>query len=352
MAQGGICVLKDEKDCNSFFEDTMKAGHYKNNKNAVMEMIGKSSEIIKDLISYGVEFEKDNGKFKYTKEGAHSKARILYHKDITGKEITQKLLNHVKKRKNTKILENTTFIDLISKNNVCYGIVIKNSNGEIQKIYAKNVILACGGIGGNFKNSTNYPHLTGDGIEISKKHNIKLKDLDYIQIHPTTLYSEKKGRRFLISESVRGEGGLLFNGKKERFVNELMPRDYVTEKIFNQMKKDNSKYVWLDMRPIKKRGIILEERFPNIVKKCKEESYNPNEEMIPVVPAQHYLMGGIEINLKGETSMKNLYAVGETSCSGVHGENRLASNSLLETLVFSKNALINIKNKSLKEKGE
>lgn len=352
LAQGGICVLRDEKDFDSFFEDTMKAGHYKNNKDSVREMIEKSPKIIEDLVSYGVCFEKDNDEFKYTREGAHSKSRILYHKDITGKEITRKLLGNVKNRKNTTILENTTLVDLISKDNICYGIVMKDSNGEIQRVYSKNVILACGGIGGNFKNSTNYPHLTGDGIEIAKKHNIRLKNLDYIQVHPTTLYSEEKGRRFLISESVRGEGALLYNANGERFVEELKPRDYVTKKILAQMEKDRSKHVWLDMRPIKKRGISLEERFPNILKKCREEGYDPNKEMIPVVPAQHYFMGGIEVNLNSKTSMENLYAVGETSCNGVHGANRLASNSLLETLVFSKNAVEDIKNKTTLREGE
>lgn len=352
LAQGGICVLRDEKDFDSFFEDTMKAGHYKNNKDSVSKMIETSPKIIEELVSYGVNFEKDNSGFKYTREGAHSKSRILYHKDITGKEITRKLLTNVKNRKNTTILENTILVDLISRDNACYGIVMKDSDGEIQRVYSKNVILACGGIGGNFENSTNYPHLTGDGIEIAKKHDIKLKNLDYIQVHPTTLFSEEKGRRFLISESVRGEGALLYNADGKRFVEELKPRDYVTKKILAQMEKDGSKHVWLDMRPIKKRGINLEERFPNILKKCKEEGYDPNKEMVPVVPAQHYFMGGIEVNLNSKTSMENLYAVGETSCNGVHGANRLASNSLLETLVFSKNALEDIKNKTILREGE
>lgn len=352
LAQGGICVLKDEKDYDSFFQDTMKAGHYKNNRDSVKEMIENSPKIIEDLVSYGVDFKKVNGKFAYTREGAHSKARILYHEDVTGKEITEKLLGNVKKRKNTLILENTTLIDIISKDNVCYGAILKDKNNKIHRVYSENVVLACGGIGGNFENSTNYPHLTGDGIKISEKNNIKLKNLDYIQVHPTTLYSKTKGRRFLISESVRGEGALLYNAQGNRFVDELMPRDYVTKEILAQMEKDNSKHVWLDMRPIKKRGINLEERFPNILKKCKEEGYDPNKELIPVVPAQHYFMGGIEVDLNSKTSMSNLYAVGETSCNGVHGENRLASNSLLETLVFSKNAIRNIENKTLTQEGK
>ncbi|HAS80266.1 MAG TPA: hypothetical protein DCR90_05115 [Fusobacteriaceae bacterium] len=350
LAQGGICVLKDNKDYESFFEDTMKAGHYENNEKSVEEMIKNSTKIIEDLIGYGVDFEKKDGELKYTMEGAHSKARILYHKDITGEEITKKLLEKVKKKENTLILEDTTLIDIISKNNICYGAILKDNRGEIHRVYSKNVILACGGIGGNFENSTNYQHLTGDGIKISKKNNIKLKNLDYIQIHPTTLYSNKKGRRFLISESIRGEGAILYNKNKKRFVNELMPRDYVTKKILDQMEKDNSDHVWLDMRPIKKRGIDLEKRFPNILKRCRKEGYDPNKELIPIVPAQHYFMGGIEVDLNSKTSMKNLYAVGETSCNNVHGANRLASNSLLETLVFSKNAIKDIE-KNIKKEG-
>jgi len=352
LAQGGICVLKDSNDFESFFEDTMKAGHYKNNEESVKEMITNSPKIIEELVSYGVDFEKRNEEFKYTKEGGHSKTRILYHKDITGEEITKKLLENVKKRKNTLILEDTTLMDIISKDNICYGAILKDKNGEIHRVYSKDVILACGGIGGNFENSTNYPHLTGDGVKISEKNNIKLKNLDYIQVHPTTLYSEKKGRRFLISESTRGEGAVLYNKNIDRFVDELMPRDYVTKEILAQMEGDNSKHIWLDMRPIKKRGINLEKRFPNILKRCREEGYDPNKELIPVVPAQHYFMGGIEVDLNSKTSMENLYAVGETSCNGVHGANRLASNSLLETLVFSKNAIKDIENKTLIRKGK
>ena len=352
LAQGGICVLKDNDDYDSFFNDTMNAGHYKNNEKSVKEMIKNSPRIIEELVGYGVDFEKKDGKFRYTMEGGHSKARILHHRDITGKEITQKLIESVKKRKNTLILEDTTLMDIISKDNICYGAILKDENDKIHRVYSKNVILACGGIGGNFENSTNYPHLTGDGIKISEKNNIKLKNLDYIQVHPTTLYSKEKGRRFLISESMRGEGAILYNKNKDRFVDELMPRDFVTKEILSQMDEDNSDHVWLDMRPIKERGINLEERFPNILKRCREEGYDPNKELIPVVPAQHYFMGGIEVDLNSKTSMENLYAVGETSCNGVHGANRLASNSLLETLVFSKNAIKDIENKTLIKKGK
>ena len=349
LAQGGICVLKEKDDFSSFFEDTLKAGHYENNKKSVEVMINSSQDIIRELIDYGVDFNSKDGKLLFTREGAHSKERILYHEDITGEEITSKLLAQVKRRENIEIVEKTSMLDIINNNNSCEGIVIKDSNGEIFNIYSKMVVLATGGIGGIFENSTNFPHLTGDSLGIALKHDIKIKDISYIQIHPTTLYSEKKGRRFLISESVRGEGALLYNQKYERFTDELQPRDVVTKAILEQMKKDGRKSVWLDMRPIMKKGIDIKERFPNIVKRCLEEGYDPEKECIPVVPAQHYFMGGIEVDLKSSTSMKNLYAVGETSCNGVHGANRLASNSLLESLVFSERAALDINERLLKE---
>lgn len=349
LAQGGICVLKEKDDFSSFFEDTLKAGHYENNKKSVEVMINSSQDIIRKLIDYGVDFNSKDGKLLFTREGAHSKERILYHEDITGEEITSKLLAQVKRRENIEIVEKTSMLDIINNNNSCEGIVIKDSNGEIFNIYSKMVVLATGGIGGIFENSTNFPHLTGDSLGIALKHDIKIKDISYIQIHPTTLYSEKKGRRFLISESVRGEGALLYNQKYERFTDELQPRDIVTKAILEQMKKDGGKSVWLDMRPIMKKGIDIKERFPNIVKRCLEEGYDPEKECIPVVPAQHYFMGGIEVDLKSSTSMKNLYAVGETSCNGVHGANRLASNSLLESLVFSERAALDINERLLKE---
>ena len=345
LAQGGICVLRDENDFDSFFEDTMKAGHYKNKKESVETMINNSREIINELIDFGVDFERENGELLYTREGAHAKPRILYHKDITGQEITEKLLVQIKLRKNIEILENTTMIDIITKENSCCGVVLKNQDG-IFAVYAKNIVLATGGIGGVYKNSTNFPHLTGDSLAICKKHSVKLKDVSYVQIHPTSLYSKRPGRRFLVSESVRGEGALLYDKNFERFTEELIPRDKLTQKILAQMEKDGTDFVWLDMREIKKHEIDIEKRFPNIIKRCREEGYEPTKECIPVVPAQHYFMGGVEVDSNSQTSMENLYAVGETSCNGVHGANRLASNSLLESLVFGKIAAFHIISKN------
>ena len=335
LAQGGICVLRDEEDYDSYFEDTMKAGHYENRKESVDIMIRSSREIIQELVSYGVEFEKKDGEFAYTREGAHSKPRILFHEDITGKEITSKLLAQVKKLPNVTLMEYTTMTDIIEQNGKCAGIIAENQEGTLE-IYAENTILASGGIGGRYKHSTNFPHLTGDALDISEKHGIKLEHLDYVQIHPTTLYSTKPGRRFLISESVRGEGAVLYNKKKERFVNELLPRDVVTKAIREEMEKEGTDYVWLSMENIPEEKIL--KHFPNIYRHCLEEGYDVTKECIPVVPAQHYFMGGIWVDSDSRTSMEHLYAVGETSCNGVHGANRLASNSLLESLVFAKRA--------------
>ncbi len=336
LAQGGICVLKEQEDYNHFFEDTMKAGHYENKTDSVHQMIQKSPEVIQDLISLGVDFEKKEGKLLYTKEGAHSAARILYHKDITGQEITRKLIAQVKKRKNIVILEQTEMIDLVCNYNHCFGIIIRTKEGMIRRLDAEYTVLATGGIGGLYKDSTNYPHLTGDSLAVAIRHNIELQQINYIQIHPTTLYSEKPGRRFLISESVRGEGGILFNARKERFVDELLPRDLLTRKINQQMKLEGSSHVWLDISHLGSEKI--KERFPNIYDRCLEEGIDITKECIPVTPAQHYFMGGIAVDLSSKTSMEHLYAIGETSCNGVHGANRLASNSLLESLVFAKEA--------------
>jgi L-aspartate oxidase len=336
LAQGGICVLRDDEDYEGYFEDTMRAGHYENRKESVDIMIRSSQEIIHDLIEYGVNFAKKDGNLAFTREGAHSRPRILFHEDITGKEITSKLLMHVKKRKNVQIHEYTTMTDIIVKNGKCAGILAKTADGEEMKIYAQDTIFASGGIGGRYQHSTNFPHLTGDALDISRKHGIRLEHLDYVQIHPTTLYSSKPGRRFLISESVRGEGAVLYNKDGERFVNELLPRDVVTKAIREQMEKDGTDHVWLSMENIDKNTIL--EHFPNICERCLEEGYDVTKEWIPVVPAQHYFMGGIWVDSDSRTSMEHLYAVGETSCNGVHGANRLASNSLLESLVFAKRA--------------
>ncbi len=336
LAQGGICVLHDPDDYDSFYEDTMRAGHYENKEESVDIMIRSSREVINELVSYGVRFERKGDDFMYTREGAHSKPRILYHQDETGKEITSHLLAEAEKRDNITLIEKYTMVDLICEDNVCYGIIGNNASGEFSSITADYTILATGGIGGLFLHSTNYSHLTGDSLALALKYDIKLKNIDYIQIHPTTLYSKKKGKSFLISESVRGEGGLLYNSKGERFVDELLPRDVVANAIYDEMKKEGSEHVWLSLEKISEDDI--KKHFPNIYKHCLEEGYDLTKEPIPVVPAQHYFMGGIDVDRYSKTSMDRLYAVGETACNGVHGKNRLASNSLLESLVFAARA--------------
>lgn len=340
LAQGGICMLRSEEDFEAYFEDTMRAGHYKNNKASVEMMIRSSREIVEQLIGFGVEFERKDGELMFTREGGHSKPRILFHEDVTGKEITGKLLEQVKKRENITIYEYTEMIDILSRDNQCYGIVVENQQGEVMAMQADFTVFACGGIGGLYRHSTNFSHLTGDGLAIALRHNIQLQDVNFVQIHPTTLYSEKPGRRFLISESVRGEGAVLYNAAGERFVDELLPRDVVTAAIQEQMRKDDRPYVLLSMEHIAKEDILG--HFPNIYQRCLEEGYDVTKECIPVVPGQHYFMGGIQSDLEGRTSMKKLYAVGETSCNGVHGANRLASNSLLESLVFAQRAALDI----------
>ena len=338
LAQGGICMLKDESDYDAYFEDTMRAGHYENNPDSVEVMIRSSQDTIGDLIRYGVNFHREaDGSLSFTREGAHSAKRILFHEDITGKEITGRLLEQAKGRHNITILEHCAMLDIVCRDNNCYGVVAHSKDSGLFIIEAKDTVFACGGIGGLYRHSTNYRQLTGDGVAVALLHGIAVEHINYVQIHPTTLYTEQEGERsFLISESVRGEGAVLYNAQKERFVDELLPRDVLTKKIQEQMQKDGMPYVWLSMEHIPREEITG--HFPNIGGHCKKKGYDVFHECIPVVPAQHYFMGGIKADLSGRTSMEHLYAIGETACNGVHGRNRLASNSLLESLVFAKRA--------------
>ena len=367
LAQGGICVLHDEQDYDSFFEDTMKAGHYENRKESVDIMIRSSRQIIDHLLELGVRFDSNpDGSLQYTREGAHSRPRICFHEDITGKEITTTLQRHVRALPNVTIMEYTTMTDILTEAGTrqdaaerspfgtsadsrtigvaaktdglfyCTGIIAASAKGETLYIHSHDTVMATGGIGGLYEHSTNFPCLTGDALEIAKKHGVELEHTDYVQIHPTSLYSGKPGRSFLITESARGEGAVLLNSKKERFVNELLPRDVVTQAILQEMKKEGTSHVWLSFAAVSEETI--KNHLPHIYEKCLEEGYDITKEPIPVVPAQHYFMGGVHVDSNSETTMKHLYAVGETSCNGVHGRNRLASNSLLESLVFAKRA--------------
>ncbi len=293
LAQGGICVWHKDDDYDSFFEDTLRAGHYENDKTSVDIMIRSSRSVINDLIGYGVDFAKENGKYDYTREGAHSFPRIMYHEDETGKEITSKLLSAVRKLENVTLVEEYTMVDIISDGNECKGIIGHDKDSGFSRIFANYVVFATGGIGGLFEHSTNFRHLTADALAISLKHGIKLRHIDYIQIHPTSLYSKEPGRAFLISESVRGEGAILLNSKGERFVDELLPRDVVANAIYAEMKKEGTKHVWLSFEPIKKEEIM--HHFPNIYKKCLEEGFDITKEPIPVF--RHSITSWAELTL-------------------------------------------------------
>ena len=287
LAQGGMCMLKEEGDYDSYFQDTMRAGHYENDTTSVDIMIRSSRDVVDDLIECGVDFQRDEqGRLAYTREGGHSKNRIVFHKDITGREITSKLLDKVRRLSNVEIYEHTALLDIVSSGNACLGAVIRTQAGKTEVVSARYTVLATGGIGGLFKRSTNYRHLTGDAVAIAIKHGVELKNIDYIQIHPTTLYSpHSSDRSFLISESVRGEGAKLYDKNMKRFVNELLPRDQLTAAIYEQMRKDGTEHVWEDLGtiPIEE----LKSHFPNIVAHCSKMGYDVTKECIPVVPAQH-----------------------------------------------------------------
>ncbi len=342
LAQGGICVLHDEGDYESFFEDTLRAGHYENRLESVDMMIRASRPIIDDLVKRGVRFARTaTGELDYTREGAHSRPRIVYHEDITGEEITTHLLACVRELPNATVLEHTCMTDIIegfdeAGERVCRGVLAQTDSGDTLRIDADATVLATGGVGGLYAHSTNYPCLTGDGCRVAADHGVLLENMDYVQIHPTTLWSKAPGRSFLISESARGEGAILLNAAGERFCDELQPRDVVSANILAQMEKDNTQHVWLSFERVPREEILG--HFTHIYEQCLKEGYDLLREPAPVVPAQHYFMGGIHVNSDSETTMPHLFAAGETCCNGVHGKNRLASNSLLESLVFAQRA--------------
>ena len=344
LAQGGISTSLGIFDEKSYFNDTMKAGNYHNDTEAVKLLIKNSIENINNLVEIGVPFDKDNDNLKYTREGGHSKFRIVHVKDETGKYVTETLLNIVSKKNNITMLENTKLVDLICKDNNCYGGVIEH-NSVVSTVNSKFTILATGGIGGIFNSTTNIEYLTGDGLNISLKNNIEIKDMEYLQLHPTVLYEPKsKGKKLLLSESLRGEGGIILNQNKDEFIDSLLPRDIVSSAILKEIENTpNKPYVYLDMT--KKSKEFLMGRFPFLYNECLKRGFEMDKDLLPIAPAHHYCMGGIKVDLFSRTSMNNLYAVGEASCTGVHGSNRLASNSLLEALVFSKQAAENINSK-------
>jgi L-aspartate oxidase len=334
LAQGGISVARDHNDIDLFINDTLKAGSYKNDVNAIKILAEESIENINALCKMGFDFDRDENGLCYTREGAHSINRIVHYKDKTGKKLEETLLKEIPSKKNITVFENCTMVDILKKDNTCAGALCIREGVQVN-IHAKVTIMAAGGIGGLFKNSTNQKILTADGVAVALKNNIKVKNLDYIQFHPTAFFNnDVHERKFLISESVRGEGGKLINCNGNRFVDELLPRDIVTKYIYEEEKNTNSSNVYLDVTFMNED--FLKNRFPTIYEKCLENGINISKEPIPVSPAQHYFMGGIKVDTFGKTSMENLFSFGECSCTGVHGSNRLASNSLLEALVFSR----------------
>lgn len=344
LAQGGISTSLGSFDNESYMNDTLKAGNYHNNVAAVKVLVENSIDNINNLIKLGVPFDTDNSNLRYTREGGHSQFRIVHVKDETGKGVTKTLINKVSQKSNIDIMENTTLMDIIEKDNICYGGILKNQN-VVFTVNSKFTVIATGGIGGIFNSTTNIEALTGDGLNIALKHNIEIKDMEYLQLHPTVFYEpNSKGRKLLLSESLRGEGGIILNTNGKAFIDPLLPRDIVSDAILKEIEKTpDTPYVYIDMRS--KSKAFLMDRFPYIYKECLKRGYEMDKDLLPIAPAHHYCMGGIKVDLHSRTSMDNLYAVGEASCTGVHGSNRLASNSLLEGLVFSKRAAENINSK-------
>ena len=354
LAQGGICVLPEAEDYEAFFADTLRAGHYENRRESVDIMIRSSRSVINDLIALGVDFERrEDGTLDFTREGAHSRPRIAFHADITGREITEKLLTAVRRLPNVRILEHVAMTDILTERVDgavrCMGVRATDvseqdsvtpadelSSAASFAIRAASTLWATGGIGGMYDHSTNFPQLTGDACYIATKHGIACEHLDYVQIHPTGLFSPQPGRTFLISESCRGEGAVLLNRDCRRFTDELQPRDVVAAAIREQMRTDDMPHEWLSFAPVERDVIV--NHFANIRERCLEDGRDIVCEPIPVVPTQHYFMGGVWVDRDSATSMPGLFASGETCCNGVHGKNRLASNSLLESLVFARRA--------------
>ncbi len=357
-AQGGmVAVLKDNKSdsVESHVSDTIKAGAGLSELNTVKFISENSDTVVKDLLKFGVEFDRDEeGRFTLTKEAAHSVRRILHAGgDATGREMEIALCKAVKENKNIKIYENTTAVDLLVENNTCGGVIILKDN-EYETIYSNNVIIASGGIGQLYKYTTNPKGATGDGIALCYRAGAALQDLEFVQFHPTALAFDDEENRFLISEAVRGEGAKLCDESGHEFMSEyhekreLAPRDIVARANFSEMKKNNTAHVYLNATVIGKEKLL--KRFPNIAKKCSTHGIDITKDFIPVAPAAHYFMGGVKTNIKGETSVKNLYAIGEAASTGLHGANRLASNSLLECVVCAYSVSENLKNSTPIEK--
>ena len=360
-AQGGIIYSKGSEE--SLVEDIMKASAGTSSEAAARLVAYESSSILEDLLIHKAHsnFERDeSGELLFTKEAAHSTPRILYRGDYTGKDIQITLLNYLKSNfNNVTFFTAHTAIDLLTalhhgvtiqqryeENKVLGAYVFNQETKEVLKILAKFTILATGGIGALYLHHTNSEGARGDGHAMAKRAGAVLTDLEFIQFHPTSFYSGASHRRFLVSEAVRGEGGYLINENGERFMKkyhpdmELAPRDVVARAIAEEIIESQSDCVYLDITH--KDPEWIKNRFPTIYKHCLEHGIDMCKEPIPVVPAAHYTCGGVKTDLKGQTTLKNLYAVGEVACTGLHGANRLASTSLLEGMTFGHLAAVNI----------
>jgi L-aspartate oxidase len=345
LAQGGIAVElnKDPILHQGHFDDTLKAGAFLNNQNAVKVLVENGNDAIKKLIELGVDFDKDaDHNILFTKEGGHSTRRIIHAGgDASGYHATKTLVEEVLERKNIQIFEHSMAIDLIHFDHKIRGAITLNIHHEIDYIFAKKTVLATGGIGSVYGATTNDLSATGDGIGLAYRVGAKISHMEFVQFHPTAFYDEesKSRKRFLISEAVRGEGAKLLNVQKLRFMQkyhpekmELAPRDIVSQAIYREMYDTWTDHVYLDTRELDTK--YLEKRFPTIFKHLKEHGIIMGLDLIPVAPCEHFICGGVDTDIHGKTSIDDLYAVGEVANTGVHGANRLASNSLLECVVF------------------
>lgn len=335
-AQGGIAVQGNSLDNDqNHIEDTIKTGCHHNNLKAVSLMVRQSPKIVNHLLKIGTNFDKIQKNLKYSREAGHSLNRIISHADHTGHEIMRSLLKKIRNQKNIIIKEYCFCLDLLVQNKTGIGLQIIHKN-ILQNIYAPFVIICSGGCGALYPYTTNPYHATGDGIALAKRAGLKLKDLEFIQFHPTALFQKSQKRAFLLSEVLRGEGAILLNSKGERYMSgisekaELAPRHLVARASF--LESQNGP-IYLKF-PNKRREEI-KKRFPHIYAKLAKMGLALEKDLIPIMPAAHYQCGGIATDLFGQTNIKNIYAAGEVACTGVHGANRLASNSLLEALVFS-----------------
>ncbi len=344
LAQGGIAgVYNSPKDNIQYHQnDTLIAGGFKNNVDAVHTLVSEAAQDIEHIIDLGVEFNKNpDGTYHRTLEGGHSHHRIFHHADATGKEIATKLLAKVQTLENVDLMENTLMC-AAKQTSTGYSAFLRKPDGTYETVNSRFMILATGGIGRVYQFTTNSAIATGDGITFAYEMGAKIKNLSYVQFHPTAFNNRATRECFLISEAVRGEGAYLLNCHKERFMQnyderlELAPRDVVSHAIILESRKQNSEDFYLDISY--KDSEFLKNRFPMIYKNLLEQGYDLTKEPIPIFPCQHYLMGGIDVDGNSETTLKNLFACGECSHTGVHGGNRLASNSLLEALVFSRHA--------------